>query len=406
MFTNEEIRKYVEDNKEEAIECLKEAIQSPSPTGFEKPMADTMRKWLNKAGLDIKEYCYMENRPNFIADWNGSTAGKEGSKKFLFNGHMDVFPPTDTDDEGYSPWSGEIKDGYMYGRGTSDMKGGDCAAMMAVKFLKEMGFDPNGTITLNYVVDEENGGKYGALSLLNEGLLNADYGISMEPSLCNFMSGHGAVYPCKITVYGDSGHGCEDIAPGAEYGSEDAIVKAVKAVNALHALQKDVLSKRKTRFGTHLSVTKIHAGNAVNVHPGECEICIDRRFSYPETLESVDKEICDTLDEIKKGDPTFKYVFEGFYEPMTPEYVTDLESDIALALKDAHKYLYGTEMSSFTLPGGCDIAYIKEKYGFEAPWVGPGFIEGIATKEERISLEHYLNCIMMYMITMVKLMSK
>ncbi len=163
MFSSEEIKKYVEEHQEEAISCLVEAIQSPSPTGFELPMANTVEKWLNKIGMDIKTYVYAQgtdgkDRPNFIADWVGSKPGK----KVLFNGHMDTFPVTQSDDPSVNPFSGEIKNGAVYGRGASDMKGGDCAAIMAVKFLKEMGFDPNETVTLTFMSDEENGGTYGA----------------------------------------------------------------------------------------------------------------------------------------------------------------------------------------------------------------------------------------------------
>ena len=121
MITVEQIKKKVADSKEEALQCLIEALQSPSPTGSELPMALTMKKWLDKLDIKVDTYEYQKDRPNFIAEWKGSREGKT----FLFNGHMDVFPATETDDPNYNAWSGEIKDGFVYGRGASDMKGGD-----------------------------------------------------------------------------------------------------------------------------------------------------------------------------------------------------------------------------------------------------------------------------------------
>ena len=53
MITVEQIKKKVADSKEEALQCLVEAIQSPSPTGSELPMALTMKKWLDKLGIDV-----------------------------------------------------------------------------------------------------------------------------------------------------------------------------------------------------------------------------------------------------------------------------------------------------------------------------------------------------------------
>ena len=409
MFTKEEIKKYVLDNQEEAISLIVEAIQSPSPTGFEQPMGKTMKKWIEKAGLELNTYCYDQDRPNYIAKWNGTNAGNVGSKTFLFNGHMDVFPPTASEDPNYNPWSGNIKDGFIYGRGASDMKGGDCAAMMAVKFLKEMGFDPNGTIILNYVSDEENGGKYGVNSLLDEGFLKADFGISMEPTDNCMKIGHGAIYPCKITVYGDGGSSSEPIVPNEidnVYGGEDAIKKAIKAVEALNGIQDNILVNKETKYGTHLAVTKINAGKAVNNYARECEICIDRRFSSPETVESVDKEICDALDEVKKTDPTFKYKFEGYYEPMTPEFSVDLDSEVVHAVEKAYVDVYGKEITKYTMPGGSDMAFVHAKYGFETPWFGPGNHNGVAGTFENLSIDNYLNCIMVYMNTLVTLMSK
>ena len=89
MITVEQIKKKVADSKEEALQCLVEAIQSPSPTGSELPMALTMKKWLDKLGIQVDTYEYQKDRPNFIAEWKGTQEGKT----FLFNGHMDVFPP-------------------------------------------------------------------------------------------------------------------------------------------------------------------------------------------------------------------------------------------------------------------------------------------------------------------------
>ena len=71
------------------------------------------------------------------------------------------FPPDDRDPGYFGPWSGKIQDGFLYGRGSCDMKGGDAGVMMAVLFLKKMGFDPKGSVALTWMCDEENGGELG-----------------------------------------------------------------------------------------------------------------------------------------------------------------------------------------------------------------------------------------------------
>ena len=409
MITADDIQKKVEAGKEEALALLVEALQSPSPTGSELPMAKTVEKWLDKLDIDVKKYEYMKDRPNYIAEWKGMSSGKT----FLFNGHMDVFPASETTDPNYNAWSGEIKDGKVYGRGASDMKGGDCAALMAVKFLKELGFDPKGSVVLNFVSDEESGGKYGILSLLKDNLIHADFGISMEPSTrdgkTDLLVGHGGTYPCQVIVYGDGGHTGSAISPddpANKYGGEDAIKKAVKALKALYKLSDELDKKPATPYGkTRLSVTKINAGIAVNNYPRRCEICIDRRYMPGETPETVDAEIIAALEEVKKEDPTFCYEFHNHYEPDTPVYVIDENSDIVKAIDASSEELLGRKPEHITTVGGCDPAYIKAAIGGDYPWFGPGSLESTAATDEHVCIDNYLNCIKVYMSTMIKMMS-
>lgn len=404
MINLDSIKEYVQEHKEEALQCLVEALQSPSPTGSELPMAITVKKWLDKIGIPVQTFEYEKDRPNFVADWNGSTEGKN----FLFNGHMDVFPATETDDPTYNAWSGEIKEGAVYGRGSSDMKGGDCAAIMAVKFLKEMGFDPKGSITLNFVSDEESGGAMGILPLLEEGVLKGDFGISMEPTDMGVLIAHGGTYPCKIVVYGDGGHAAKPINPDDKdnkYGGEDAIKKAMKAVAALNKLEDEVISKKPATFcgQSHLAVTKINAGIAVNNYARRCEIMIDRRYMPDETPESVDAEIIGALEAVKKEDPTFAYEFHNHYEPDTPVFVVPEDSGIVKALDETCVELFGELPKHITKVGGADASYIKRAIGTEMPWFGPGTFK-IACADECVTIENYLNCIIVYMQTMVKMM--
>lgn len=406
MLTFELIEKYVDDNKDEALKCLVEVLQSPSPTGKELPNAETIMRWIKSADIPVQVYEYQKDRPNIIAEWKGS---REGAT-FLFNGHFDVFPPAETTDESIDPWSGKIEDGWAYGAGSSDMKSGDAAAVMAVKFLKEMGFDPKGSITLNFVSDEENGGEYGILPLLEEGVLKGDFGISMEPTDMNMLVGHGGTYPCRIVIHGDGGHASEDIkGPESDseniYGGEDAIKKAMKAVAALHKLADELKKRPRTALGqTHLAVTKINAGIPVNNYPRRCEICIDRRYMTGETPESVDAEIIAVLEKIKEEDPTFVYEFYNRYEPDTPIFEIDENSDIVKAIDEASETVLGKKPIHFTRAGGADAAYIKKALGTQMPWFGPGNFD-VAIPKERVSIDNYLNCIKVYMLTMVKMMA-
>lgn len=409
MFNTENIIKVVEENRAEAISLLQEALQSPSPTGTELPMAITMKKWLEKLELPIETYEYQPNRPNFIVKWHGSEAGR----KFLFNGHMDVFPPSETEDESYDPWSGEIKNGYIYGRGASDMKSGDCAAYMAVKLLKQMGFEPKGSITLNYVSDEEDGGEFGTVALLKDGHLEADIGLSMEPTNMEVCVGSGGIYPSRITVFGDGGYAARPLdpnGPGNRYGGEDAIQKAMKALKALYALKENVIDKKPVQgeCKSNLSITNIHAGavNVVNNYARRCTILIDRRYLPGETRESVDAEIIGALESVKQEDPSFEYEYEAPYEPDMPVFSVPEDCEMVRTIDEAYEAIYGKKPKHKTTMSGAEVSYIREKYGAELPWFGCGMLDtGLATTEECVSIQDYLDTIKIYMLTLIKTMA-
>ena len=180
----------------------------------------------------------------------------------------------------------------------------------------------------------------------------------------------------------------------------------MKAVEALNHLADEVIAKKPvTKFGqSHMAVTKINAGIAVNNYPRRAEICIDRRYMPNETPESVDAEIIGALEEIKKTDPTFTYEYHNHYEPDTPVFVNDENSDIVKAIDACCEDVTGRKPVHFTKVGGCDVAYIKKAIGGDYPWFGPGTFK-IACADERVSIENYLNCIKVYMATMVQMLS-
>jgi acetylornithine deacetylase len=173
---------------------LARLIQFDSETGKEGPIQEFIAATLKGMGLDVDQWVPdleelskhpafypaegrdFSGRPNVV----GTLRGDPSARSLLFNGHVDTIPFTPVGDWAFSPLSGELKEGKILGRGSSDMKGGLAAMTMALKTLLDIGLRPRGSVILEYVMDEEVSG-LGTLACVTRGY-KADAGISLETS--------------------------------------------------------------------------------------------------------------------------------------------------------------------------------------------------------------------------------
>ena len=147
-----EIVEAVDAKTAEIAEFLKRLIQFDSETGKEGPIQDFIAASLTKMGLEVDKWvpdldelakhpAYIpakgrdfSGRPNVVGIYRGDPA----ARSLLFNGHVDTIPWTPVSDWQFDPLSGELEDGKILGRGSSDMKGGLAAMTMALKTLLDM----------------------------------------------------------------------------------------------------------------------------------------------------------------------------------------------------------------------------------------------------------------------------
>lgn len=118
--------------------------------------------------------------PNLVAVLKGSGEGKS----IILNGHIDVVPEGNRLDWSDSPYSGKVKDGKIYGRGTTDMKGGNVALLMAIEALVKNNVKLKGDVIFQSVIEEESGGA-GTLAAFLRGY-KADGAIIPEPTNLKF----------------------------------------------------------------------------------------------------------------------------------------------------------------------------------------------------------------------------
>ena len=401
MFTASEIIDYVESNRERIVECLVQMLRVPSVTGDELAVSKVFSSWIESFGIEVQILGASEDRPNIMAEWFGSRPGK----RFIFNGHMDTFPPS-PDPGLYGPFSGKIVDGYIYGRGACDMKGGDAAILMATGLLKEMGFDPQGSILLNFVCDEENHSHLGTRWLLERGLLNGDYGICPEATGGRIRLGHSGIVHLSVTYTAAAAHALH------HHPSMDALEKANKAMQALYSFRDRVIKNKKDPEYGHpsLSITTLHAGTVPNVQAEQATFTIDRRTLPGETNEEVIKEITDVLDALKEKDKGMDYTIKLTNE--RPYLEVSKDSPAVKAAAEAYEEITGKPAVLYKQFGGTDAAFFQKFTDIHMPVWGAALTEldgdlefGECAPNERISVDLYVQSVAYYMLMVVKLMT-
>src|SRR4051812_29598283 len=135
--------------------------------GERKP-AEHVATLLDEVGIEARLYESEPGRTSVVAQWGGGSSGSASSGEgLLLHGHLDVVPAAAEDWEVH-PFSGELRDGYVWGRGAVDMKDFDAMLLSVVRARQRAGRVPERPITLCFTADEEAGGHLGAEVLVEQ----------------------------------------------------------------------------------------------------------------------------------------------------------------------------------------------------------------------------------------------
>jgi acetylornithine deacetylase len=176
--------------RDEIVEHLVSAVRLPSVNpaypapgaaealGIEAEVAALMGSIYEDAGLEIDRFALEPGRENCV----GRQRGSGGGRSLAFNGHIDVVPVGDLDEWTVDPFGGLVRDGYVWGRGATDMKAGVIAQAAAAIALHRAGVRLRGDLILAAVVGEETGQHELGTSATIERGYRADAAVIAEPS--------------------------------------------------------------------------------------------------------------------------------------------------------------------------------------------------------------------------------
>ena len=342
----------------ECISICQEMIRIPSVNhgegrGDEREIANYVVAKLAEVGIESELIVTGENRVNVVAKIVGADQGRPG---LVVHGHLDVVP-VNADDWSVDPFGGEIKDGYIWGRGAVDMKDMDAMIIATVRAWKRANYIPPRNILLAFFGDEEAGSEFGSRYLVaNRPELFAGYteAISEVGGFSVTITGGHRLYFIEgaqkginwlqLTAKGDAGH-------GSFINPKNAVTKLSAAIARIGSHEwPQVETKTGAKFWSKIAElvgekydptnvrpllrhiggaarmlgatiqntsnpTMLSAGYKANVIPQTATAVVDGRFLpgfEDELLYTVKKLACDEIEvEILVRDKALEVEFEG-----------------------------------------------------------------------------------------------
>ncbi len=284
-------------------------------------------------------------RYNVLARWD--TGAKE---TVHFNAHFDVVPVSGKWRHG-SPFNPAIEGGWMYGRGTSDMKGAIASIVFGLKALKATGTKPNFNIEVSFCADEETDSTLGTGWVTQREKVRADYAIVGEGGEGDVVCcGHNGVVWLNVHVHGKAAHGS---TPQAGINALEKMSALVLALDGY----KQVLARKKFRspdgrvMTPTMNVGGVFApgeGGKVNTVPAAASFTIDRRVLPVETVAVAERELRAFLTQAARKIPQCRITIEKishnhscYRAPDTP-FAAALKASVARVRRRPAKFTVST----------------------------------------------------------------
>lgn len=351
-------------------------IKCPSVTPEEGGAISLLMKLLTEHGFD----CTRIERggvSNLFARWG---TGKNG-RTFGFNGHTDVVPVGDVSAWSVDPFGAEVKDGFLYGRGATDMKSG-VAAFVAAAIDFTTHTPPDGSVIITITGDEEGDAVDGTTAILDwmkQHGQTMDHCLVGEPTSPNHMGemmkiGRRGSLTAFISIQGVQGHSAYP------HRANNPVSAMVQLMSALEAVPLDNGTEHFDQ--STLAITTIDVGNrATNVIPETCHATVNIRFNDEHSGQSLTNWLKSHVDVVADNTKSqirmnMKTSGESFITP--PGELSDLIS------KSVEAEL-GVKPELSTTGGTSDARFIKDV----CPVTEFGLVgKTMHAVDERVEIEH------------------
>jgi acetylornithine deacetylase len=395
-----QINQWLIANRENGVKLLQKLVQADSIQGNEQQAQKVVIKTLHKIGLKVdvwepdgKELSshpnFSSSRQEFIGSPNvvGILKGTGEGRSLILNGHIDVVPEGDLEQWEHAPYSGKIIDGKLYGRGATDMKGGNVSLLLALSALRALGIPLKGDVVFQSVIEEESGG-LGTLAAILRGY-KADAAIIPEPTnLKIFPKQQGSMW-FRIHVKGRSAHG------GTRYEGVSAIEKSLIVVEHIRELEKRRNQRitdplyRKIPIPIPINIGKIEGGDWPSSVADLVKLEGRMGVSPEETIAGAKHEMESWIASLKDIDSWFEEhpaILEWFGARWVPGSI-DLEHELIGKLTSSYRDVLGKEPVVEASPWGTDGGLLTSTGETPTIVFGPGVTEKAHFPNEYIEID-------------------
>jgi putative selenium metabolism hydrolase len=375
-----------QDVSERLLAFASELVRTRSFSGDEEQVIQLIAATMTTLGYD-------EVRIDRFGNLMGRVG--HGEKVILFDSHVDTVTVTDEALWEVPPFSGEIRDGFVWGRGSVDMKGGLAASVFAGALAKSQGWLEGKTVYVTCTLDEEYCDGEALRHVLEECQIRPDFAVICEPSSNQIALGHKGKAQVIIRTQGVSAHGsAPEKGVNAVYEMAE-IIQRVERTNL-------ALSRQEGNHGTLVLARISSTGVSLNAVPSECEIYLDRRIGLGETEQAIRDEM-DQLTSGKKAswqvDVIRRKTWTGeelVYEPLHTAWKIDLEHELVRAIRAAYGEVFGQSPQNYEFWDFSTNAVAVIRLGVPTIGFGPGKSKLAHMRNERCPVDEIVDACAVY----------
>ena len=384
------------------------AFATPCPPGrnteaVQQFLAGMLKEW----GAEVQVLPLYPGDVEVVARLQGCGAGRS----LLINGHVDVAATAPGEAWSHPPFAPVRRDGRIYGRGATDMKGGIASALTALRAVLETSGRPGGDVLVHLVTGEEMG--EGGTLLALDHTPPVEFALVPEPSGGELSLGQGGVITGWIVIqspqtYHDAVRR-RMIHAGGGLDGASAIEKMMKVLGALQDLERHwAVMKSHPGFPpgtTTLNPAAIEGGRHPAFVADRCALWVTVHFYPGDTAEQVTAEIERTVLAAAAADPwlrhhppTFQWGGRSMIEDrgeVFPAFETDPGHPGVGLLERAHREVYGVVPRKRMSTGVCDAGWLAAR-GIPSVVYGPGGWEQAHAIDEYVTTADLLACARVY----------